>query len=248
MKDLAQEGRVISVRLSLFAEMMKGKTWRPATLKAMGGMEGVGVTFLEETFSASTAPPEHRYHRKAIVKVLKSLLPEFGTEIKGNMRSHDELLEASGDAARPQDFEELLRILDREIRLITPTDLDDAEDDTATTSKLAGLKYYQLTHDYLVPSLREWLIRKQKETRRGRAEHLMSEWSSVWNTKPENRNLPGLIEWSRMTAITQQREWTEPQQKMMRAARRYLRRARGDRRTDPDVRDHHWPGNPTPGR
>jgi hypothetical protein len=28
---------------------------------------------------------------------------------------------------------------------------------------------YQLTHDYLVPSQREWLTRKQKQTRRGRA-------------------------------------------------------------------------------
>ncbi len=29
---------------------------------------------------------------------------------------------------------------------------------------------YQLTHDYLVPPLRQWLFRKQRETRRGRAE------------------------------------------------------------------------------
>src|SRR5262249_39206522 len=60
--ELAQEGKVISVRLALFAEMMKGKPWTPASLKAVGGTEGVGVTFLEETFSAATAPPEHRYH------------------------------------------------------------------------------------------------------------------------------------------------------------------------------------------
>ena len=57
---LAQDGKVISVRLALFAEMVKGKPWTPATLKAVGGTEGVGVTFLEETFSATTAPPEHR--------------------------------------------------------------------------------------------------------------------------------------------------------------------------------------------
>jgi formylglycine-generating enzyme required for sulfatase activity len=221
VKDLAQEGKVISVRLALFAEMMKGKAWIPAALKAMGGMEGVGVTFLEETFSASTAPPEHRYHHKAIVRVLKSLLPEFGTEIKGNMRSYDDLLEASGYADRSQDFEVLLHILDGEIRLITPTDSEDAEDGERTALKQVGVRNYQLTHDYLVPSLRDWLIRKQKETRRGRAELLMSVWSSVWNTKQENRNLPGLFEWSRMLIITQPREWTEPQRKMMQAARRY---------------------------
>jgi hypothetical protein len=44
---LAQEGKVISVRLALFAEMMKGKPWTPAALKAVGGTQSVGVTFLE---------------------------------------------------------------------------------------------------------------------------------------------------------------------------------------------------------
>src|SRR5262249_37242363 len=55
--ELARENKVISVRLSLFAEMVKDKPWTPATLKAVGGAGGLGVTFLEETFSASTAPP-----------------------------------------------------------------------------------------------------------------------------------------------------------------------------------------------
>ena len=119
---LAQEGKVISVRLALFAEMMKGKPWTPASLKAVGGTEGVGVTFLEETFSAATAPPEHRYHQKAARAVLKILLPESGTDIKGHMRSYAELLEASGYGSRPKDFDDLIRILDNEIRLITPTD------------------------------------------------------------------------------------------------------------------------------
>ena len=105
MSGLAQEGKVISVRLALFAEMMKGKPWTPATLKEVGGTEGVGVTFLEETFSAATAPPEHRYHQKAARAVLKALLPESGTDIKGHMRSHAELLEASGYANRPKDFD-----------------------------------------------------------------------------------------------------------------------------------------------
>jgi serine/threonine protein kinase len=47
VRGLAQEGKVIPVRLSLFAEMVKGRSWTPATLKEVGGTEGVGVTFLE---------------------------------------------------------------------------------------------------------------------------------------------------------------------------------------------------------
>src|ERR1019366_7917881 len=157
---LAQEGKVISVRLALFAEMMKGKSWTPATLREVGGTEGVGVTFLEETFSAATAPPEHRYHQKAVREVLKSLLPESGTDIKGHMRSYAELLEASGYGDRPKDFDDLIRILDGEIRLITPTDPEGKEESSASSSQ-PGQKYYQLTHDYLVHSLRNWLTRKQ---------------------------------------------------------------------------------------
>ena len=59
---------------------------------------GNDITFLEETFSVSTAPPEHRYHQKAARAVLKTLFPESGTDIKGTMRSHAELLDASGYA------------------------------------------------------------------------------------------------------------------------------------------------------
>src|SRR5208282_5273999 len=81
---LAQEGKVISVRLALFAEMVKGKPWTSATLREVGGTQGVGLTFLEETFSAATAPPEHLLHQKAAQAVLRALLPETGADIKGH--------------------------------------------------------------------------------------------------------------------------------------------------------------------
>ena len=119
---LAQGGRVISVRLALFAEMVKGKPWTTAALQEVGGTEGVGVTFLEETFSSPQANPKHRLHQKAAQAVLKALLPQTGTDIKGQMRSEAELREASGYAGQPRDFDDLVRILDHELRLITPTD------------------------------------------------------------------------------------------------------------------------------
>ncbi len=48
-EGLAEDGRVVPVRLALFAEMMRGKLWTPASLRKLGGAEGVGVAFLEET-------------------------------------------------------------------------------------------------------------------------------------------------------------------------------------------------------
>jgi len=214
VSGLAQEGKVICVRLALFAEMMKGKSWTAASLKAVGGTEGVGITFLEETFSAATAPPEHRYHQKAARADLKALLPETGSDIRGHMRSYAELLEASGYGNRPQDFDDLIRILDNEIRLITPTD-PEGKDDVNSSTLQAGSRYYQLTHDYLVHSIREWLTRKQKETRRGRAELLLADRAAVWNARPENRQLPSVIQWLQIRWLTQKKNWTPPQRKMM---------------------------------
>jgi hypothetical protein len=57
VNGLAYDGKVVCVRLALFAEMMKGKPWTAAALAEVGGTEGIGVAFLEGTFSANTAPP-----------------------------------------------------------------------------------------------------------------------------------------------------------------------------------------------
>jgi serine/threonine protein kinase len=192
ISGLAEDGKIISVRLALFAEMMKGKPWTPATLKEVGGTKGVGVTFLEETFSASTAPPEHRVHQKAAQAILKALLPESGTDIKGQMKSRQELLEASGYAGRLTDFDDLIHILDPELRLITPTDPEGSSSEDRPTA--SNGQYYQLTHDYLVHSLRNWLNRKQRETRRGRAELVLEDRYALWKDKRERRHLPTLGE------------------------------------------------------
>jgi formylglycine-generating enzyme required for sulfatase activity len=216
--DLAQDGKVIPVRLSLFAEMTKGKPWTSATLHEIGGTEGVGLTFLEETFGAGSALAEHRHHQKAAQSVLKALLPESGTDIKGQMRSRQELLDASGYANRPRDFDDLIRILDPEFRLITPTDPQGSSNEVPQTS--AGGQYYTLAHDYLVHSLREWLTRKQRETRRGRAELRLAERSASWIAKPVDRLLPSGWEHLNIRLLTDKKKWTEPQRKMMGKAAR----------------------------
>jgi formylglycine-generating enzyme required for sulfatase activity len=83
------------------------------------------------------------------------------------------------------------------------------------------LRYYQLTHDYLVPALRQWLTRKQRETRRGRAAVRLAERAALWNAKPENRHLPAWWEWANIRLFTRQRDWTSPQRQMMKKATRY---------------------------
>ena len=179
------------------------------------------------------------------------------------MRSRRDLLDVSGYAHRPRDFDDLIRILDKELRLITPTDpeaLEATPENTATaepplpprpsgspnaervpegrvtgsdahdsalapdhsplTTHHSPYRYYQLTHDYLVHSLRDWLTRKQRETRRGRAALRLAERSSLWNSKPENRHLPSALEWANICLLTRRKDWSESQRRMMRRAAR----------------------------
>lgn len=105
------------------------------------------------------------------------------------------------------------------VRLITPIDADN-KGSTDTASTQSGTKYYQLTHDYLVRSLRDWLTRKQKETRRGRAELLLADRAIVWNARPENRQLPSLVQWLQIRFLTTKQTWNPAERKMMQRAGR----------------------------
>jgi hypothetical protein len=78
-----------------------------------------------------------------------------------------------------------------------------------------------LTHDYLVPALRQWLTRKQRETRQGRMELLLAERVSLWAVKQDSRQLPGWWEWLNILLWTPSRNRTDVQSRMLRAATRW---------------------------
>ena len=231
VEGLSQDRKVICVRLALFSEMVKARPWTVATLKEVGGIAGVGLTFLEETFSARTAPPPHRLHQKAAQAVLRALLPETGSDIKGQMQAQEHLQAVSGYKGRSRDFAALVSILDTELRLITPADPEAWEGDNQggksgqvsamETSSGSLSRFYQLTHDYLVPSLRDWLSRKEKESRRGRARIRLVERAAAWNAKPQTRHLPAWWEWLNIRLMTRKGEWTAAQGKMMAKATRF---------------------------
>lgn len=214
VQSLATEGKVVCVRLALFAEMMKHKDWTAVALKAVGGATGLGITFLDETFSVRSANAAYRRHQAAARGVLELLLPEPGTDIKGQLRTEDELRSVSGYATADSDFQDLIRILDGDLRIITPSEAD------ATSTEENTDRSYQLAHDYLVPPLREWLTRQRKETRRGRAELRLMERASLWGTRPENRHLPSFLEWTGIAAFTDRTRWTEQQRQLMQKANR----------------------------
>ena len=224
VEGLTEEGKVVPVRLALFAEMFRAKPWDVASLRRVGGAEGIGMTFLEETLGHAATNPHRRLHQEAARRVLRALLPERGTDIRGHLLPQGHLLEVSGYAGRPRDFDELLRILDGELHLITPSEPRSASGESESVDSGGRVeeaqRSYQLTHDYLVPSLRDWLTRRQQETIPGRASLLLERRTDLWYARPEKRYLPSLAEWGWLGLVTRKSQWTESQCKMMSAATR----------------------------
>ncbi len=225
--ELSENGKVTPVRLALFVEMTKTKPWTPATLRKSGGTAGVGVMFLDEHFVVNNAPVDYRIHRQAVDATLGALLPQLGANLKGHMKSRDELMQASGYADRPKQFQKLLRILDSELHLITLTDPEGHSEDTSSSQSgiVSQLGYYQLAHDFLVPSIVAWRARTQRETRKGRAEIRLNERAEIWQVRPDSLHLPTWLEWLSILAYTTHDQWNRTQRRMMGfATKRHLSR------------------------
>ena len=126
----------------------------------------------------------HTSSAPIIESYLDALWMEKGLS-ENTLSSYGRDLQLFGEWLQQHRTGELLRILDGDVRLITPSDRD-GDGEVSHDSEL----YYQLAHDFLVPSLREWLTQEKRETIHGRAELRLAERVELWRAKHEDRQLP----------------------------------------------------------
>lgn len=213
VRSLEETHRITPVRLALFADMFRSRDWTVESLRRVGGVGGVAVTFLEESFRGPSARGPHRIHEKAARQVLQLLVPESG-DVRGPACRQSTMLEISGYEAQPKSFQELLHVLDADLRLLTPVD-------TAETSD--GQPSWQLTHDHMVPALREWLLARKADTLQGRAEIALGERAREWQQRPDPARLPSVWEWVKLRLLTKRFRWTPVELTWMHAG---MKRAR----------------------
>jgi eukaryotic-like serine/threonine-protein kinase len=212
VKGLAQDGKLIPVRLALLAEVFRGREWSTQSLKEVGGAEGVGVEFLKETFELPHATPRYRRHRNAIVAVLKTLLPEDALNINQRKRSDAELLASSGYAQHEKDYKDLISVLNDETGLITPIDNVGEDFDGGPRRQVTS---YKITHEYLMTPIKLWITSVETETLRGRADLLLAERYATWKFKRENRLLPSVYEWFQIYCFSNTSLWSGGEREML---------------------------------
>lgn len=224
LDELQDNNEIIAVRLAVFSEMMKHRDWVPGSLEQLGGVQGIGVKFLDEMLGPESKYPDRQRRHAACREVLAVLLPDTASELKGAIRSAEELEIASGYVGQPDDFNSVMQILNSELRLITP--VTDATPDDAVRPDALARRNFQLSHDYLVPVLREWLLMQQRQTPRGRAKITLSESSTLWNRRPIPALLPRAIDLLRIRYYVPKHNWSAAEEKMMKTANaRFARRS-----------------------
>jgi serine/threonine protein kinase/formylglycine-generating enzyme required for sulfatase activity len=220
VRKLSADGDVIPVRLSLFAEMMRTRPWTLAEFAAVGEMKGIGRKFLEEIFSQ----PALQASKTAAQAVLQCLLPAPGADLKGRMRSQRELAEHARLAEDSPALAQLLANLNREY-LLTPTagpaPAPGGAEQPENATPGPQDTYYQLTHDYLVPALREWLAEEKARTWTGWAELRLAHRAALWHKDQHNSLLPAWWEWVSFWLLTRPRTWTSPERELMHRASWY---------------------------
>ncbi len=227
VEQLADAGRMAPVQLAVLSEMIKDKPWNVATLQSLGGVEGLGVAFLEERLAGLNAHPLLRAELPVVRRILTEMLPVDDTVIKPPACSQSALLDRLSGIASDDLIRRLLNLLDTEVRLITPTSSASASLPNSGTGSTLGSSIsdpaYQLTHDYLVPTTRKWLESLDSGTRGGRVRQQLREMAVAWNAKPTAKRLPSLAEWSAIRWFVNPIEWTNQERRMMRAAEKRLR-------------------------
>ncbi len=220
--QLAENNFVICVRLILFGEMFKHQDWSLSALKQAGQVGGVGVQFLDRELG----PQNRKVPHQAVLRLLCSLLPAAGTDIRGAMKSQAELARAAGLATDSLAFKNTIAVLDGELRLITRCDPDVSG--PVELEPVVGDKnpptdrehHFQLTHDYLVPTLRAWQDKWLGDTRRGRAELRLQRLASHAVAGKPLENLPTHVEWLSWQILLRGHRFAGNERMVMQAARR----------------------------
>ena len=152
-------------------------------------------------------------------------MPAPTAVLRGSPRSGRELREASGYAEQPGDFADLLQVLDHDLRLITPVDDTGAETGApAVPLDPPRETHYQLAHNYLILPIRQWIDRKQRSTRTGRARRRLQAITAAWLERPGARQLPSVLEYAGILRNTRPGDWSSEERRLMRAATFHLLR------------------------
>ena len=190
--ELSNDGYVVCVHLVMFAQMVRLQKWSPRGLSRGGGVIGACSFFLQELFQKSgNQSPEYRRISDAVEPTLLRLIPDEDATVATVSVSRDSLAESVQSAGYGHLFDDCLRILSDDLRIVTVV----ADDETSvTTDDSQRETRYRLAHDFLVEPINLWLDSVRSRTWRGRAKTRLAKLADSWTRRPIRSHLPGFLD------------------------------------------------------
>ncbi|MCG8599064.1 MAG: SUMF1/EgtB/PvdO family nonheme iron enzyme, partial [Verrucomicrobiales bacterium] len=205
IREIAVDGRVSPVQLSLIVEKFRDRPWEVAEWDRVGGISGIGVSYVKSCFEKHFSDEQRPVMVEASHRIFRELIPEDASKIKGESRSRSELRELVSSLGVVVEFDQLIYLLVRTFRLLSPSQ--------AIGKTEEG--HYNLSHDYLVPVLRNWIDEEKQRTKQGRAQLLLRDRAKIWKLDGTWRSLPSFAEWCRIVFFARSSEWNDSECSMM---------------------------------
>lgn len=200
---LSQGGTVLPVRIALLAELMRGHAWEASTIAELGGIDGAIVRFLADSFESPSAPMSRRSVATPAKRILSLLLPLDNSNLKASSKTYGELREQSGYDEGAIEFQQAMRCLETDLKLI---------------SHLSGIddkREYVLVHDYLVGPIRAWLTQLDNATWLGRQRLLIRNKAERFKRDPISENLLSPLSWLTAKLFLNKRELAKEHQSII---------------------------------
>lgn len=210
VSQLEEEGMIICVRLTIFAELMKQKEWTTANLKQLGGIDGAAVQFLRSQLTGKAAPMPNRQHAKICQAILRCLIPSGDYGLKANAASKQDLIARLPEYSR-HEIDQATVVLCQSLHFVSESRSTDDES-----------VVFSLAHDYLVKPVRQYLIEEDGKTRAGRAALRLQQLATQYQRDSSKQNLPTLLEGFWLRGFTNPQQRSEPEHSLLAA---HLRRA-----------------------
>jgi serine/threonine protein kinase len=231
VEELTTGGFVICVHLVMFAQMVRLQKWTPRGLRSGGGVAGACSLFFQELFQKSgNHSPEYRVISDAVAPILLELVPPEDSTATSVSVPRGQLVSAVRSAGCEHLFDDCLRILSDDVRIVTVIADDPfaagVTDDAAEKGSAVLESRYRLSHDFLVQPINAWLDRARSRTWRGRTKTRLAALSGAWSRRPVRAHLPGFIEFlSLMVGSCFQRRSDSESRYLKAAARLHAGRA-----------------------
>ncbi len=219
--EMSDRGRVLPIQLAMFVKMAKLQRWHPETLRSAGGVQGAYVSYFQDLFENSVAPPSYQRVCAGAVEVLKRLLPNADQNVHSHLLSFTELESALTDKGMQSQLHRVLHILVEDLRLVVRLSQPGSELTLPSEYAVQCNDKFHLVHDFLCEPIRIWVDHFQKSSWRGRTQARLEELSAMWGRKQQSRYLPTMLEFLTMQIGTPFRKRTAIQKRFLSRAGRH---------------------------